>query len=125
MFRANDRIVDFDPDVASAISAEQRRQEEHIELIASENIVSRAVLEAAGFGMPDTRYGQEVMACVALKPGAICSERELSELLESRLGSFKKPKRIFFMQDLPKGPSGKIQRLKLSDLVQQQVERAS
>ncbi len=84
-----------------------------------------AVLEAAGFGMPDTRYGQEVMACVALKPGAICSESELSELLENRLGSFKKPKRIYFMQDLPKGPSGKIQRLKLPDLVQQQMERAS
>lgn len=84
-----------------------------------------AVLEAAGFGMPDTRYGQEVMACVALKPGAICSESELSELVESRLGPFKKPKRIYFMHDLPKGPSGKIQRLKLPDLVQQQMERAS
>ena len=84
-----------------------------------------AVLEAAGFGMPDTRYGQEVMACVALKPGAICSESELSELLENRLGPFKKPKRIYFMHDLPKGPSGKIQRLKLPDLVQQQMDRAS
>ncbi|MDJ0739949.1 MAG: AMP-binding protein [Gammaproteobacteria bacterium] len=84
-----------------------------------------AVLEAAGFGMPDTRYGQEVMACVALKPGAICSESELAEMLEHRLGPFKKPKRIYFMHDLPKGPSGKIQRLKLPDLVQQQTERAS
>jgi len=80
-----------------------------------------AVLEAAGFGMPDTRYGQEVMACVALKPGAACSENELAALLESRLGAFKSPKRIFFMVGLPKGPSGKIQRLKLPDLVQQQL----
>ena len=84
-----------------------------------------AVLEAAGFGMPDTRYGQEVMACVALKPGAICSETDLAALLEKRLGAFKKPKRIYFMHDLPKGPSGKIQRLKLPDLVQEQMERAS
>ena len=80
-----------------------------------------AVLEAAGFGIPDTRYGQEVMACVALKPGAECSESELSELLETRLGGFKKPKRIFFMPDLPKGPSGKIQRLRLPELVQDQL----
>lgn len=80
-----------------------------------------AVLEAAGFGMPDTRYGQEVMACVALKPGAACTETELAELLETRLGAFKSPKRIFFMEDLPKGPSGKIQRLKLPDMVQQQL----
>lgn len=84
-----------------------------------------AVLEAAGFGMPDARYGQEVMACVALKPGAVCSESELSALLERRLGAYKKPKRIYFMQGLPKGPSGKIQRLKLVDLVQEQVDKAS
>jgi acyl-CoA synthetase (AMP-forming)/AMP-acid ligase II len=76
-----------------------------------------AVLEAAGFGMPDRRYGQEVMACVALKPGARCSEDELKRLAEGRLGPFKTPKRIFFMEALPKGPSGKIQRLKLPDLI--------
>jgi long-chain acyl-CoA synthetase len=76
-----------------------------------------AVLEAAGFGMPDKRYGQEVMACVTLKPGAACTEDELAILLEEKLGAFKSPKRIFFMHDLPKGPSGKIQRLKLPDMV--------
>ncbi len=80
-----------------------------------------AVLEAAGFGIPDTRYGQEVMACVALKPGACCTEDELTNLLVNRLGAFKSPKRIFFMDGLPKGPSGKIQRLKLPDLIQQQL----
>lgn len=80
-----------------------------------------SVLEAAGFGMPDTRYGQEVMACVALKPGASCTEDELAELAERRLGGFKSPKRIFFMDELPKGPSGKIQRLKLPDLIDAQA----
>jgi acyl-CoA synthetase (AMP-forming)/AMP-acid ligase II len=80
-----------------------------------------AVLEAAGFGVPDNRYGQEVMACVALKPGVSCSENELSALLESRLGGFKKPRRIFFMPGLPKGPSGKIQRLKLPELIRSQL----
>ncbi len=76
-----------------------------------------AVLEAAGFGMPDRRYGQEVMACVALKPGACCSVEELTRLAENRLGVFKSPKRIFIMEELPKGPSGKIQRLKLQEIV--------
>lgn len=76
-----------------------------------------AILEAAGFGYPDKHYGQEVMACVALKPGMECSESELSEFTVSMLGTFKSPKRIFFMKDLPKGPSGKIQRLKLADMV--------
>jgi acyl-CoA synthetase (AMP-forming)/AMP-acid ligase II len=76
-----------------------------------------AVLEAAGFGMPDSRYGQEVMACVALKPGASCSVEELNRLAETRLGGFKSPKRIFILDELPKGPSGKIQRLKLPEIV--------
>ena len=77
-----------------------------------------AVLEAAGFAMPDTRYGQEVMACVALKPGTSCTETELSELIERKLGNFKSPKRIFFLNELPKGPSGKIQRLKLPEILE-------
>lgn len=80
-----------------------------------------AVLEAAGFGMPDTRYGQEVMACVALKPGVSCTEDELTRLAASRLGAFKAPKRVFILDELPKGPSGKIQRLKLADLMDQQT----
>ena len=76
-----------------------------------------AVLEAAGFGYPDKKYGQEVMACVALKPGMECSEKELSKLVVKTLGEFKSPRRIFFMEDLPKGPSGKIQRLKLPEMI--------
>ncbi|MCB1800356.1 MAG: AMP-binding protein [Gammaproteobacteria bacterium] len=80
-----------------------------------------AVLEAAGFGMPDQRYGQEVMACVALKPGMSCSEEELAELARARLGAFKSPKRVFIVDELPKGPSGKIQRLKLMDLLETQI----
>jgi acyl-CoA synthetase (AMP-forming)/AMP-acid ligase II len=77
-----------------------------------------AVLEAAGVGVADKRYGQEVMACVALKPGLNCSESELARLAESRLGPFKAPKRVFIMDELPKGPSGKIQRLKLPEVIE-------
>ncbi|MCP3867107.1 MAG: AMP-binding protein [Gammaproteobacteria bacterium] len=80
-----------------------------------------AVLEAAGFGMPDKLYGQEVMACVALKAGVPCSEGDLVSLTETSLGKFKAPKRIFIMDELPKGPSGKIQRLKLPDIIQNQL----
>ncbi len=78
------------------------------------------MLEAAGFAIPDERYGQEVMACVALKPGLSCTEEELTQLMEKQLGKFKSPKRIFFMDELPKGPSGKIQRLRLHDYIESQ-----
>ena len=73
------------------------------------------VLEAAAFGVADDRYGQEIEACVVLKPGKHASEREILDLCEQELGKFKMPKRILFRKSLPKGPSGKIQRLKLDE----------
>jgi long-chain acyl-CoA synthetase len=73
------------------------------------------VLEAAAFPIPDRIYGQEILACVALKPGAVCSAAELEAFCVEKLGKFKAPKSISFMDELPKGPSGKIQRLKLAD----------
>ena len=75
-----------------------------------------AVLEAAAFPVPDRNYGQDICACVALKPGASCSADELREFCVEKLGSFKAPRSISFMDELPKGPSGKIQRLKLAEL---------
>lgn len=74
-----------------------------------------AVLEAAAFAIPDKLYGQEVFACVSLKPGAQCTSEELRNLCIEKVGKFKAPKAITFMDELPKGPSGKIQRLKLSE----------
>lgn len=74
-----------------------------------------AVLEAAAFPIPDRNYGQEILACVALKPGASCSAEELREFCVEKLGKFKAPRSISFMDELPKGPSGKIQRLKLAE----------
>ncbi len=76
-----------------------------------------AILEAAAFGMPDNNYGEEVMACVAFKSGEICSSDELQAFCVENLGKFKAPKAIYVLKDLPKGPSGKIQRLKLVDIV--------
>jgi glycine hydroxymethyltransferase len=64
MFRMTDSIADFDPELARAIAGERRRQEEHVELIASENYASPRVLEAQGSvltnkyaeGYPGKRY---------------------------------------------------------------------
>jgi len=73
-----------------------------------------AVLEAAAFGIDDEHYGQEVMASVALCPGMEVSCEELLDLCVKKLGKYKAPKEISILAELPKGPSGKIQRLKLS-----------
>ncbi|HYA36877.1 MAG TPA: AMP-binding protein [Candidatus Methylomirabilis sp.] len=72
-----------------------------------------AVLEAAAVGIPDPAYGQEIMACVVLKPGQPCSENELRTFCHKELGRYKTPKIIRFVTSIPKGPSGKVQRLKL------------
>ena len=75
-----------------------------------------AVLEAAATGMPDRHYGQDILACVVLREGTVCSEDELRAFCVGRLGAYKAPKAIRFVADLPRGPSGKVQRLKLLDL---------
>ena len=73
-----------------------------------------AVLEAAAVGIPDREYGQEILACVVLKPGAACAEAELRAHCLTTLGRYKTPKVFRFLAELPKGPSGKVQRLKLA-----------
>jgi long-chain acyl-CoA synthetase len=72
-----------------------------------------AVLEAAAVGMADRHYGQEIMACVVLREGHACSSDELQAFCIERLGHYKAPKLIRFVAELPRGPSGKVQRLKL------------
>ncbi|MDW3222540.1 MAG: AMP-binding protein [Paracoccaceae bacterium] len=75
------------------------------------------IIEAAAFARPCKTYGETVEAAVSIKPGSSLSEAALLELCEKRLGKFKAPDCIHFLRELPKGPSGKIQRLKLSSLV--------
>ena len=75
-----------------------------------------AVLEAAAFPRACKNYGQRIEACVCLKKGRNVGENELREFCESLIGAYKTPDHIYFLDDLPKGPSGKVQRMKLVDL---------
>jgi len=75
-----------------------------------------SVLEAAAVGIPDKHYGEEILAGVALRPGTTCTEADLLKHCKKHLGDYKMPKSIKFLPDLPKGPSGKIQRLRLREL---------
>jgi acyl-CoA synthetase (AMP-forming)/AMP-acid ligase II len=76
-----------------------------------------AILEAAAVGVDDENYGQEVVACVVVRDGYQCSEEELKAFCEAGVGRYKSPKVIYFFDDLPKGPSGKILRLQLPALI--------
>ena len=76
-----------------------------------------SILEAAAVGVDDDNYGQEVVACVVVREGFSCTEDELKAFCEQGVGAYKCPKTFYFMDDLPKGPSGKILRLQLPDLI--------
>jgi long-chain acyl-CoA synthetase len=68
-----------------------------------------AVYEAAVFGVPDPRLGEEVAAAVVLKPGATLGAEELQEYVRKRLAPFKVPSLITFStQQLPRSATGKI-----------------
>ena len=67
-----------------------------------------AVREAAVLGTPDDEYGEEIAAAVALKDGAEVSADELREFVKSQVAAYKYPRRLWFVDDLPKGPTGKI-----------------
>ncbi len=75
------------------------------------------VIEAAAFARECQTYGQRVEAAVTIKSGSTVSKSELLKLCKDRLGTFKCPDNIHFLNELPKGPSGKIQRLKLASLL--------
>jgi len=73
-----------------------------------------AVAEAVAFGIPHDKLGEEVGAAVVLAPGASATERELRDYVSGRLAAFKVPKRIVFVDEIPKGATGKLQRMGLA-----------
>jgi acyl-CoA synthetase (AMP-forming)/AMP-acid ligase II len=75
------------------------------------------VLEAAAFAMPSLDYGQTVVAAVRLTDGGTVTEDELLALCRAQVGPFKAPDRVHILDDLPKGPSGKVQRMKLAEMM--------
>lgn len=75
------------------------------------------VIEAAAFACPCENYGQTVEAAVKVAASSAVTEKELLEFCNQRLGPVKTPDKIHFLSELPKGPSGKIQRAKIIDLI--------
>ncbi|MCW5663457.1 MAG: AMP-binding protein [Piscinibacter sp.] len=73
-----------------------------------------AVAQVVCFGMPHPKLGEEVAACVVLREGAQATERELQEFVGQRAADFKVPKKILFMPEIPKGATGKLQRIGLA-----------
>ncbi|MDG2298876.1 MAG: AMP-binding protein [Planktomarina sp.] len=75
------------------------------------------VIEAAAFTQPCVKYGERVEAAVKIKQGSTVTAQTLIEICKERVGAFKTPDAVYVLKELPKGPSGKIQRLKIAELV--------
>ena len=76
------------------------------------------VIEAAAFSVPCETYGERVHAAVKLRDGTKISVENLIEECVNRLGDFKAPDQVFVLEELPKGPSGKIQRVMLAKFIE-------
>jgi long-chain acyl-CoA synthetase len=67
-----------------------------------------AVREAAVIGIPDEQMGEEVGAAIALKEGESASEEDIKAFVKEQVAGYKYPRRVWFVDELPKGPTGKI-----------------
>ncbi|MBV9717479.1 MAG: long-chain fatty acid--CoA ligase [Solirubrobacterales bacterium] len=67
-----------------------------------------AVLEAAVVAVPDEKLGEEVGAAVVLRPGKEAGADDIRAFVKERVAAYKYPRRIWFTDELPKGPTGKI-----------------
>jgi acyl-CoA synthetase (AMP-forming)/AMP-acid ligase II len=73
-----------------------------------------AVAQAVTFALPHDKLGEEVAAAIVLRDGVTANERELRDFVAGRLAEFKVPRRIVFLAEIPKGPTGKLQRIGLA-----------
>ena len=73
-----------------------------------------AVAQVVCFGMPHTKLGEEVAAAVVLKEGQAATERDLQAFVAGRAAEFKVPKNILILDEIPKGATGKLQRIGLA-----------
>ncbi len=78
---------------------------------------------AAAVGVPDPVYGEEVACFIKVKEGEALDEEQVKEWCGQRIANYKVPRKVFFVEDIPQGGNGKIQRLKLKEVYQKMMDR--
>ncbi|WP_372522675.1 acyl--CoA ligase [Sulfuricaulis sp.] len=73
-----------------------------------------AVLQVVTFAMPHAKLGEDVAAAVVLREGKSADEKEIREFAAKRLADFKVPRKILILDEIPKGATGKLQRIGLA-----------
>jgi len=83
-----------------------------------------AIQQAVTFAMPHDKLGEEVAAAIVLREGASATEREIRDFVASRLADFKAPRKVVFLTEIPKGATGKLQRVGLAQRLGLAAERS-
>src|SRR6266545_6830274 len=73
-----------------------------------------AVAQALTFALPHEKLGEEVAAAIVMREGQKAAEQDLRDFAAERLADFKVPRRIVFLEQIPTGPTGKLQRIGLA-----------
>jgi acyl-CoA synthetase (AMP-forming)/AMP-acid ligase II len=73
-----------------------------------------AVAQVVTFAIPHDKLGEEVGAAVVLREGMALTDRELRDFAAQRLADFKVPRKVLFLDEIPKGATGKLQRIGLA-----------
>jgi long-chain acyl-CoA synthetase len=74
-----------------------------------------AVSEAAVIGIPDEEKGELAAAFIILKAGQIVSEQDIIDFCRSKMAVYKAPRKVFFVEGLPRNPSGKVMKRLLKE----------
>jgi acyl-CoA synthetase (AMP-forming)/AMP-acid ligase II len=74
-----------------------------------------AVAQAVTFAVPHPKLGEEVGAAVVLRDGASATDAELKQFVSARLADFKVPRTLLLVDEIPKGATGKLQRIGLAE----------
>ena len=84
-----------------------------------------AVAQVVTFAIPHPKLGEEVGAVVVLRDGIEASERDIRGFAAERLADFKVPRRVLFVDEIPKGATGKMQRVGLAEKLGLTAEAAA
>jgi len=83
------------------------------------------VAEVAVFGIPDEYYGEQVVAWIQLHAGEEANEEEIQNFCKDKLAHFKIPEYVWFVDEFPMTVTGKLQKFRMRELMQERLKKES
>ena len=74
-----------------------------------------AIAQVVTFSLPHPKLGEEVAAAVVLREGQEASERDIRDFAATRMADFKVPRKVVILDEIPKGATGKMQRIGMAE----------